>query len=73
LLYTKKETSAESLDAINQFLTDREFKLSEGFQVAYLSLLKSIKDNQLSDIGSFCERGLYREIHEGLVEINREA
>ena len=41
--------------------------------MAYLALLKSIKEDSLSDIGSFCERTLYREIEGGLADVNREA
>ena len=41
--------------------------------MAYLQLLRSIRDDSLADIGDFCEKGLYRAIQEGMEDINREA
>ena len=58
---------------MNELLTLEKFKLKEGFSMAYLALLKSIKENTLSDISSFCEGTLYRDIQGGLEEVNREA
>jgi len=73
LLHTRKETKAESLDSMNELLNLDKYKLKEGFSMAYLALLKSIKEDSIADIGSFCERTLYRDIQEGLTEVNREA
>ena len=73
LIFTSKETKAESIDSMNELLNLDKYKLKEGFSMAYLALLKSIKEDSITDIGSFCERTLYRDIQEGLPEVNREA
>ena len=41
--------------------------------MAYLSLLKAVKEDSLADIESFCERTLYREIQAGLPKVYKEA
>ncbi len=45
LIHTRLETKAESIDSMNELLTLNKYKLREGFSMAYLSLLKSIKDD----------------------------
>ena len=72
LVNMRETTKAESLDTMNQMLTHKDFRLQDGFSMAYLSLLKSIQQNTLADIGTFCERNLYKAWVEGLEEINRE-
>ena len=73
LIFTRKDTKAESIDTMNELLNLEKFKLKEGFAMAYLSLLKGIKEDNLTDIGSYCEKNLYREIQEGFADVNREA
>lgn len=71
-LFKRDQTSAESVELMNTFLDDKEFRLREGFSMAYLSLLKSLQANTVQDVGSFCERNLYRAFSEGLQDINSE-
>ena len=66
LIHPRLETKAESIDSMNELLTLNKYKLREGFSMAYLALLKSIKEDSLNEIGTFCERTLYRDIQSGL-------
>lgn len=57
---------------MSSLFKDPEYRLEEGFALAYLNLLKCIKDNDLSTLGHFTERNLYRAIADGLQEVNRD-
>lgn len=71
-VYTSRETKAESLDTVNQMLDVKEYNLREGFSMAYYTFLQNVRDNSIKDIGSYTERSLYREVTEGMQELQRE-
>ena len=40
--------------------------------MAYYSFLQNVRDNSLSNISSYTEKTLYREISEGMQDLHRE-
>lgn len=70
--YTPKDTNAESLDTVNQMLDVKEYNLREGFSMAYYTFLQNVRDNSIKDIAAYSEKSLYREISEGLQELQGE-
>jgi len=71
LVNTRERTKAEALDIMSELLTHADFKLQDGFSYVYLSLLKALQEGAMNDIGSFCERNLYRSFVDGLEEVNQ--
>lgn len=72
LLYKQEKTNAEGLHAFNELLTLPEYRLIDGFSVAYLAYLKSIQERNLIQLNSFCEKNLAISVSEGFEEINSE-
>ena len=73
LVKTRERTKPESLEIMSELLTHEDFRLQDGFSYVYLSLLKALQEGSVSDLGSFCERNLYRAFADGLGEVNQGA
>lgn len=66
LVQKRESTKDESVEIMHRFLNDEIYRLQDGFSMAYLAFLKSIEQNDLSTLGSFCEKNLYQAMAEGL-------
>jgi hypothetical protein len=71
-VYTSNDTKAESLDTVNQMLEVKEYNLRQGFGMAYYAFLQHVRDNSLTNISSYTEKTLYREISDGMQDLYRE-
>ena len=71
-MHKKETTTAENLHNINELLKLPEYKLFDGFGMAYFALLKSIEERNFTELGTFCERNLSRSFSEGFEDINNQ-
>ena len=51
---------------MNQLIVHPDYNLQEGFSMAYFAFLKAIQENRAGDMGTFCERNLYRAVYDGI-------
>ena len=60
----------KTLKSLNKKINSNEKNLKEGFSLAYLSLLKSIASQDLSEIQRICEGNLSKVFTAGLKDIS---
>ena len=54
-------------------ILEKKYNLSEGLGFAYHQLLICMAQNRITDLSEFCEKRIYREVHEGMEELVRES
>jgi hypothetical protein len=53
-------------------ILEKKHNLRKGLGFAYHQLLTCMAQDRIIDLSEFCEKRLYREVHEGMEELVRE-
>ena len=54
-------------------ILEKKHNIREGLGFAYHQLLTCIAMDRIVDLSGFCEKRLYREVHDGMEELLRES